>query len=96
MLSPFETAQREDYSMTGATQVGELTTSETVAVGLIGAGLAVGLAAVIANPARREVIVREARRLGIEDKGRGLVASVLERVAELIRGGGTSIMLRSS
>lgn len=62
-----------------------------IALGLIGAGLAIGAGSVLPNPARREACVRFMRELGLPQMGREATAGILLKISTSLSGGGTSL-----
>lgn len=60
--------------------------SVIVALGLIGAGVAVGAGAILRDPARRESCARFLREVGLPQIGREIATGILLKIAASITG----------
>ena len=73
------------------TSADSLDASAIIALGLIGAGLAIGAGSVLQNPVRREACVRFMRELGLPQMGRQVTASLLIKLGTSLSSGVTGL-----
>lgn len=64
----------------------ELSTPAVIALGLLGAGAAIGLGVVLADPDRRNAVAGFLREVKFADAGRSVLAGICLTIAESLSG----------